>query len=255
MRPIATFWCAAASLPLACHRRRAGAGLSEQAGAPSSRPAAAGNSPDVVTRIVADRLTQLWKQQVVVINRPGAGGLIAAQAAAATAEGRLLDLHDAGLDLHGSADPAGRQDAGRSAQGLHAGRHGRRAADRRRRQQGRQGQQRRRADQARQRHEGRHAVCRHQPRRPVASDRRTVPRPRQGEHLVRARRRRRGVGQRRHRRPHPDHVRRPRRPGAGNAGRRHPAAGRRLGRSGCPTCRTCRRSTRPCRAWFRAAGS
>jgi tripartite-type tricarboxylate transporter receptor subunit TctC len=45
-------------------------------------PAAAGNSPDVVTRIVADRLTQLWKQQVVVINRPGAGGLIAAQAAA-----------------------------------------------------------------------------------------------------------------------------------------------------------------------------
>jgi tripartite-type tricarboxylate transporter receptor subunit TctC len=45
-------------------------------------PAAAGNSPDVVTRIVADRLTTLWKQQVVVINRPGAGGLIAAQAAA-----------------------------------------------------------------------------------------------------------------------------------------------------------------------------
>jgi tripartite-type tricarboxylate transporter receptor subunit TctC len=46
-------------------------------------PAAAGNSPDVVTRLVADRLTQMWKQQIVVINRPGAGGLIAAQAAAA----------------------------------------------------------------------------------------------------------------------------------------------------------------------------
>src|SRR5712691_4438353 len=45
-------------------------------------PAAAGNSPDVVTRIVADRLTQLWKQQIIVLNRPGAGGLIAAQAAA-----------------------------------------------------------------------------------------------------------------------------------------------------------------------------
>ena len=43
-------------------------------------PAAAGNSPDVVTRIVADKLTQLWKQQIVIINRPGAGGLIAAQA-------------------------------------------------------------------------------------------------------------------------------------------------------------------------------
>ncbi len=47
-------------------------------------PAAAGNSPDVVTRIVADKLTQMWKQQIVVLNRPGAGGLIAAQAAAAS---------------------------------------------------------------------------------------------------------------------------------------------------------------------------
>ena len=46
-------------------------------------PAAAGNSPDVITRIVADKLTQLWKQQVVVLNKPGAGGLLAAQAAAA----------------------------------------------------------------------------------------------------------------------------------------------------------------------------
>src|SRR4026209_681277 len=46
-------------------------------------PAAAGNSPDVVTRIVADRLTQIWKQQIVVMNRPGAGCLTAAQAAAA----------------------------------------------------------------------------------------------------------------------------------------------------------------------------
>jgi len=45
-------------------------------------PAAAGNSPDVVTRIVSDRLTQIWKQQIVVLNRPGAGGMIAAQAAA-----------------------------------------------------------------------------------------------------------------------------------------------------------------------------
>ena len=46
-------------------------------------PAAAGNSPDVATRVVADRLNQIWKQQIVVLNRPGAGGLIAAQAAAA----------------------------------------------------------------------------------------------------------------------------------------------------------------------------
>jgi tripartite-type tricarboxylate transporter receptor subunit TctC len=46
-------------------------------------PAAAGNSPDVVMRVAADRLSQIWKQQVVVINRPGAGGLLALQAAAA----------------------------------------------------------------------------------------------------------------------------------------------------------------------------
>ena len=47
-------------------------------------PAAAGNSPDVVTRIVVEKLSQLWKIQGVVLNRPGAGGLIAAQAAAAS---------------------------------------------------------------------------------------------------------------------------------------------------------------------------
>jgi tripartite-type tricarboxylate transporter receptor subunit TctC len=46
-------------------------------------PAAAGNSPDVVTRVVADKLQQMWNQQIVILNRPGAGGLIAAQAAAA----------------------------------------------------------------------------------------------------------------------------------------------------------------------------
>ena len=59
-------------------------------------PAAAGNSPDVVTRLAADRLTQLWKQQVVVLNRPGAGGLIAMQAAAALpTDGYLLYMAQA----------------------------------------------------------------------------------------------------------------------------------------------------------------
>jgi tripartite-type tricarboxylate transporter receptor subunit TctC len=45
-------------------------------------PAAAGNSPDVVIRLIADRLMPIWKQQAVVLNRPGVGGLIAVQAAA-----------------------------------------------------------------------------------------------------------------------------------------------------------------------------
>ena len=44
-------------------------------------PAPAGNGPDVIGRIVAERLAQTWGQQVLVINRPGAGGLLAAQAA------------------------------------------------------------------------------------------------------------------------------------------------------------------------------
>lgn len=47
-------------------------------------PAAAGGSPDVVSRVVLDKLSQLWKQQAVIVNRPGAGGLIAAQAASAS---------------------------------------------------------------------------------------------------------------------------------------------------------------------------
>ena len=48
----------------------------------AERAAAAGNSVDVAMRLAADRLSQVWKQQVLVLNRPGAGGLLAAQAAA-----------------------------------------------------------------------------------------------------------------------------------------------------------------------------
>ena len=42
----------------------------------------AGSTPDVALRFVADRLTQLWGQQVLVNNRPGAGGSLAARVAA-----------------------------------------------------------------------------------------------------------------------------------------------------------------------------
>ena len=44
---------------------------------------APGSAPDVIARIVTDRLAQLWGQQVLIINRAGAGGLIALQALAA----------------------------------------------------------------------------------------------------------------------------------------------------------------------------
>jgi tripartite-type tricarboxylate transporter receptor subunit TctC len=42
----------------------------------------AGSTPDVALRFVAEQLTKLWGQQVVVVNKPGAGGSVAARAAA-----------------------------------------------------------------------------------------------------------------------------------------------------------------------------
>ncbi len=45
---------------------------------------AAGSAPDVIARIVTDRLSQIWKQQVLILNRPGATGLIALQALASS---------------------------------------------------------------------------------------------------------------------------------------------------------------------------
>jgi len=47
--------------------------------------AAAGSSPDVTTRLVAEGLGKIWGQQVIVVNRPGANGSIAARAAAEAA--------------------------------------------------------------------------------------------------------------------------------------------------------------------------
>src|ERR1700756_1552517 len=52
---------------------------------------AAGSSPDVVARFVAEGLGKLWGQQVIVVNRPGANGSIAAHAASeAAADGYTL---------------------------------------------------------------------------------------------------------------------------------------------------------------------
>src|SRR5215510_2135814 len=52
---------------------------------------AAGGSPDALLRIVADRLSQKWGQQVITLNHPGAGGAVAARtAAAATPDGYTL---------------------------------------------------------------------------------------------------------------------------------------------------------------------
>jgi tripartite-type tricarboxylate transporter receptor subunit TctC len=54
-------------------------------------PFPAGSSPDVTIRIVAEQLTKMWGQQVVVENRPGGGGLIGVQAVlASTPDGYTL---------------------------------------------------------------------------------------------------------------------------------------------------------------------
>ena len=54
---------------------------------------APGGSPDALLRIVAERLSQKWGRQIVVLNHPGAGGAVAARTAAAataTADGYTL---------------------------------------------------------------------------------------------------------------------------------------------------------------------
>lgn len=44
-----------------------------------------GAAPDVVTRLLAEHLTRLWGQQVVVLNRPGGAGAVAIKAVAPAA--------------------------------------------------------------------------------------------------------------------------------------------------------------------------
>jgi len=54
-------------------------------------PFAAGGGTDIVTRVLSERLGQIWQQSVVVDNRPGATGVIAAQAVAhAAADGYTI---------------------------------------------------------------------------------------------------------------------------------------------------------------------
>src|SRR6058998_4180594 len=45
---------------------------------------APGSAVDVVLRVIADRLTVIWGQQVLPVNQPGAGGAIAARLAASS---------------------------------------------------------------------------------------------------------------------------------------------------------------------------
>src|SRR5262245_35463725 len=52
---------------------------------------APGSAVDVILRLIADRLSHIWGQQVLPVNQPGAGGSIAVRAAAsATPDGYTL---------------------------------------------------------------------------------------------------------------------------------------------------------------------
>ena len=94
---------AAAALSLAC-----GAALAQSKGDSQAYPTrpvriilpnTAGSAMDVVTRMISQRLTEVWGQQVVVDNRAGASGIIGHEIAAkAAADGyNLLFSSSAGL--------------------------------------------------------------------------------------------------------------------------------------------------------------
>ena len=59
---------------------------------------APGGSSDLIARLVAQKLTEQWKKQVIVDNRPGGAGFIAMQAAARAApDGHTLVLGHIGV--------------------------------------------------------------------------------------------------------------------------------------------------------------
>jgi tripartite-type tricarboxylate transporter receptor subunit TctC len=60
-------------------------------------PYSVGFGPDIVARTVAQRLSQVWNQAVIVENRPGASGIVAlAEVKRTAADGHTLFVADAG---------------------------------------------------------------------------------------------------------------------------------------------------------------
>src|SRR5438093_13612174 len=66
-----------------------------------------GGATDIIARTLLPRLAQLWGQPVVVENRPGAGGSLAAQIVARSpADGSVLLVHSSGYAINAALNPA-----------------------------------------------------------------------------------------------------------------------------------------------------
>src|SRR5438552_15159842 len=66
-----------------------------------------GGATDIIARTLMPRLAELWGQPVVVDNRPGAGGSLAAQIVArAPADGRVPLVHSSGYAINAALNPA-----------------------------------------------------------------------------------------------------------------------------------------------------
>ena len=66
-----------------------------------------GGVTDIIARTLMPKLAELWGQPVVVENRPGAGGSLAAQVVArAPADGATLLVHSSGYAINAALNPA-----------------------------------------------------------------------------------------------------------------------------------------------------
>src|SRR5262249_38789093 len=65
-----------------------------------------GGVTDVIGRTISAKLAEVWGQPVVVENRPGAGGSIAAQVVARSpADGYMLLVHSSGYAINAALNP------------------------------------------------------------------------------------------------------------------------------------------------------
>src|SRR2546428_14045903 len=66
-----------------------------------------GGVTDIIARTLMPKLAELWGPPVVVENRPGAGGSLAAQVGARTpADGSGLLVHSSGYAINAALNPA-----------------------------------------------------------------------------------------------------------------------------------------------------